>query len=68
MSRRVVDITNEVAPTIEKVRGANLNEIRVEIRIIYPAQATEAEIQKVLKNAYGGASSDLYSKFLRKEI
>lgn len=57
--RRTVKIINETrTPAIESSRG-NMNEIRVEIRVIYPPQATEAEISQVLYKAHIRAQKEM---------
>lgn len=55
MSRRTVHIYNATRPADIKVRAANLNEIRVEIRVIYPDQAQAEEVADVLHAAYEDA-------------
>lgn len=52
MTRRTVHIYNATAATDISARGANLNEVRVEVRVIYPDQAQAEELADVMERAF----------------
>jgi hypothetical protein len=63
MSRRRVLVVNADSPTAAPHRAANFARIRVEVRVIFPPQATFEEIHRVLNNAGNMAFTTLQQDF-----
>lgn len=61
MSRRNVIVTNTTAPAQTQVRGANLNEVRVEIRVIFGDQVQLEELLPLLAKAEHEAKQRVWS-------